>query len=705
MASLRISQLASLIGSDVSANDLLAIVDMSASETKNIDVTNLAQAIGPLFPDGSIPGTKVDFDVPPGSIGTTELADKSVTAAKLANSSSGLYGARPLTGDYIGQICVDDGYAYMWDGSTWQSVDGPNAIIGINYADGPVQIVVTSIDDNVAKVQTAFVDSTAARQFIAGPTVGAGTVSYRQIVGADLPTASALEQGAVQVAGGGLTMNGTLIEIENTIAPSSGTFYLVDYDEHGLVVDSRAIQAADLPVATETSNGVVRPGTGLTVTPAGVLNHSNTTVAGTYSKVTIDPQGHVTVGGNIEAADVPELPADKIVGGTFDPALIAAESIDGSKLTDYSTCYIQPNQPLDGEYLGRFWLNPETSQLYAYARGSAGDYWIPVGFGRLAQENLRFCGTFDADASTITTLTDYGVQAGLTLGAIPEATTEITGAYLVCIKAGSGVALPNINGKSVTEGDWILAVNEAWEFVDVGQGGGGGGGGASVLNDLLDVQVDSLRSLGQAGATAKAGYALAEGDLLTFDSGSGMWKNKPPAEVTVPEKLADLSDVTPTDPPGTGNILTWNGSAWVDLAAPPADISNSSIKQLNDVADGMVPVDGDVLTWDGSEWTSSPPADTMPEPDADGVYLRKAEGDVYTWEDAEPLFIPMNDWSGIPTRTTVRATPPPPPPIPAPLPEPEPEVDPGFGVVSGGISGGFSSAGTVDIVDLEDIDE
>ena len=181
---------------------------------------------------------------------------------------------------------------------------------------------------------------------------------------------------------------------------------------------------------------------------------------------------------------------------------------------------------------------------------------------------------------------------------------------------------------------------------------------------------------------AKAGYALAEGDLLTFDPMSGMWKNKPPAEVTVPEKtsdltndgengvnpfitqadvpekLADLSDVTPTDPPGTGNVLG-TVRLVIDLAAPPADISNSSIKQLNDVADDMVPVDGDVLTWDGTEWTSNPPADTMPEPDADGVYLRKAEGDVYTWEDAEPLFIPMNDWSGIPTRTTVRATPPP----------------------------------------------
>ena len=740
MASLRISQLANLIGTDVSPGDLLAIVDMSASETKNIDVTNLAQAIGPLFPDGSIPGTKVDYEIPPGEIGTTELADKSVTAIKLADSSSGLYGARPAAGSHIGQICVDNGLAYMWDGAAWQTVDGVNAIIGIAYSDGPVEVSVASIENSVAQVQTAFVDSTQARQFIAGPTTGPGAVSYRQIVGADLPTAGPLEQGAVQVAGGGLTMNGTLIEIDNTIAPSSGTFYLVDYDANGLVVDSRAIQAADLPVATETSNGVVRPGTGLVVNPSGVLNHSNTTVAGTFTKVTIDPEGHVNIGGNIDASDVPELPADKITNGTFDPALVASRSIDGTKLADYSTCYIQPNQPLDGEYLGRFWLNPETSQLYAYARGSAQDYWVPVGFGRLAQENLRFCGTFDADSSTIASLTEYGIQAGLTVGSIPDATTEITGVYLVCIKAGNNVPNDNLNGKSITEGDWILAVNDAWEFVDVGQGGGSGGG-ASVLNDLLDVQIDSLRSLGEAGALAKAGYALAEGDLLTFDQASGMWKNKPPADVVVPdktsdltndgedganpfvtqadidasivaadipEKLADLSDVTPNNPPGTGNVLTWNGSAWIDLAAPPADISNSSIKQLNDVADAMVPVDGDVLTWNGSEWTSEPPADTMPEPDADGVYLRKAEGDTYTWEDAEPLFIPMNDWSGIPTRTTVRATPPPPPPTPTPTPDSD-FVDPGFGVdpiFSGGFtSGEISSAGTVDIVDLEDIDE
>ena len=163
---------------------------MSASETKNIDVVNLAQALAPLFPADSIPGDSVDIKLEPGSVGTTELADKSVTAIKLANSSTGLYGLRPALGSYIGQICVDDGKAYMWDGSSWKTVDGPNAIIGITWDGfGPVQVASTSIENGVAKVGTAFVNSTEARQFIAGPTAAAGLVTYRQIVGADLPTA------------------------------------------------------------------------------------------------------------------------------------------------------------------------------------------------------------------------------------------------------------------------------------------------------------------------------------------------------------------------------------------------------------------------------------------------------------------------------------------------------------------------------------
>ena len=525
MASLRISQLANLIGTDVSANDLLAIVDMSASETKNIEVTDLAQALGPLFPDGSIPGTKVDFDLPPGSIGTLELADKSVTAPKLADSSTGLYGLRPATGEYIGQICVDDGYAYMWDGTTWQPVDGPNAIIGINYTDGPVQIVVTSIVDNVAQIQTGFVDSTQARQFIAGPTASPGAVTYRQIVGADLPTASATEQGAVQVAGGGLTMNGTLIEIDNTIAPSAGTFYLVDYDEHGLVIDSRAIQASDLPVATETTNGVIRPGTGLTVTPAGVLNHTNTTVAGTYTKVTVDPEGHVNIGGQLDASDIPDLSFDQITSGEIGSGVLGECAVEAFNICDYATCLMQEDNPGAGAFLGQFWYTPSTAQLRVYARGSGPEnIWLPVGFGALQANNLRWLGTYDATNDAVVSVTAIGVSEGISAGQpFPAPTDQLSGGYFLCQNAGNSMSQPNLNGISHDAGDWSLCVNEAegWVHIDAAAPGGGGGGSAQYLNDLLDVNIG-----GNGGPFSTAPtMALSSKQLLKYDGGDGMWKN------------------------------------------------------------------------------------------------------------------------------------------------------------------------------------
>ena len=67
--------------------------------------------------------------------------------------------------------------------------------------------------------------------------------------------------------------------------------------------------------------------------------------------------------------------------------------------------------------------------------------------------------------------------------------------------------------------------------------------------------------------------------------------------------LDDLNDVNvPT--PDDGDVLAWNGSEWVSAAAPPADISGSSINQLNDV-DASGAADGDMLIWDGTNWVNT----------------------------------------------------------------------------------------------------
>ena len=731
MSNLRISQLAELAGADAATIDLLAIVDQSASETKSIKLSELGAAIGPLFPDKSIPGSKIDGKLAEGSIDTYELANGSVTAVKLASSSSGLYQARPAQGAHIGQICADNNLLYMWTGSRWQAIDGPNSIITITYGGGPVEIISIDSGNNTAEISTRFVDVYApnlflagpansggpvayrqilgadlpiaqknvqgavevngkglkmngdrieidnaitpsngkfylvdynaqglvvsskeisvsdlpdtnlAKQFAAGPTASAGAVTYREIVGDDLPTATSINQGAVKVSGNGLRMNsdvieidndiaantqqslvsynskglvtgnrdieitdlprtngprefvagptassgpldfrqivgadlptasnttqgavqvgdglsmtGNLIGIDNTITPSNRNFYLVDYDSNGLIVDSKEIEPADLPLATIDSPGVVMPGTGLTVTNLGELNHLNSVVPGTYPKVTIDAQGHFLQGFDLSAQDIPQINANKITSGTFDPERIENYSLTSAKFADYSTCYIQTTQPATGEYLGQMWLNPETNQLHTYGRSSNLSYWIPVGFGKLSQENLRICGTYDATASTIKTLTSFGTQAGLQVGPIPDATEELTGVYLLCQTGGDAISNEALNGITHTPGDWIVAVGGKWEFIDVGSGGGGGGDiGAAVLNDLLDVD------------TATAPEPRTN-DILIFDADTGLWKNKALDDIlpddaatettpgivrlaTLPEVVAGVSRTTAISP-------------------------------------------------------------------------------------------------------------------------------------------------------------
>ena len=85
------------------------------------------------------------------------------------------------------------------------------------------------------------------------------------------------------------------------------------------------------------------------------------------------------------------------------------------------------------------------------------------------------------------------------------------GLYFVVQTGGSNITIPNVNGDTCTEGDWILYIDQAQGAIhlDISAGGGGGGGGASKLDDLTDVDL-----------------SVVEADqLLQYDAISGMWKN------------------------------------------------------------------------------------------------------------------------------------------------------------------------------------
>ena len=513
MADKKISELTPLTGA-LNVADSLPISDDSASQTKKISPKALLEQAFLLVDDDSIPASKVDgnSDLPDGSVDTAALADASVTAQKLADNSSGVVASGLPGGVRIGQVGVDTSTNKLsvWDGGQWLNVKAAGSINTITGDLTGISLINVSVNGDTIALNTELAGTTAAKQFLAGPTGGSGTATYRAIVGPDLPIATSSEQGAVVVNGGGLTVDGNTIKIDNSITATT-QFGVVTHNAFGVVTGSRQITGADLPTATSTEQGAVLPGNGLVVDPSGALSIDNTVAPGTASKITYSAQGLVTAGAPLAPDDIPDIPGDKITGDTLNGGAIADRSIIEVKLADYSTCLVQEGQPSGDYKLGQFWFTPSTSQLRVYGRGSSGDLWLSVGFGALQAQNLRWAGTVNADTGNITTLTDIGVSEGLTAGSpVPTPSDELSGLYFVVDTAGTAITIPNVNGDLCTEGDWILYIDQAQGAIHLDiAAGGGGGGGASKLDDLTDVDLNTVE----------------DQQFLQYDALSGMWKN------------------------------------------------------------------------------------------------------------------------------------------------------------------------------------
>lgn len=510
MADLRISQLPALGAAALQADDIVASVDISASETKKITVKDLVQKSVTLIDAGSIPGDKITFSIPDGSIGTVQLADKSVTALKLADNSTALIASPLPTGVFVGQLGVDGGVAYIWNGGSWVPLF--NGIVKIHGGTvGPVTTTVTTVN-NEASVLAKIDNSAVPAAFVAGPTASAGEVSLRPIVPGDLPIASASTAGVVTVpAGGGLTIDGGVsglgsdLVVDNDVAPANDQ--LVSYNEKGLVISGRPIQGSDLPIATNGSVGAISAGPEFTVKPSGELNLANIVTGATYPVITYDNNGLVTSGRDLTDSDIPALPADKITSGTFNPSLFADKSISKEMLADYTIAYIQEDQPVvtSDDHVGILWYQESTAQLRMWNSNS----WMPVGFGRLSNENLRWGGLVNAATGLVAGVTEVGTTAGLKIGEKPPVATDaLGGLYLLVSEAGNNIEVTP--GVSYDAGDWCLCINEAegWIRIDT-LSGGGGGGGASTLSDLLDVTITGP----------------LDGQVLMYNGTSNIWVN------------------------------------------------------------------------------------------------------------------------------------------------------------------------------------
>ena len=335
-----------------------------------------------------------------GAVTTDELGAASVTAAKLAADSSTIVSGNAPTGSgaFEGQqwFNTNTGLAYVWDGSTWIQQAGVQSFV---FTDSTPIAFSSSVSAAGVATITSSLDTQTAATVFAGPTTGSAA------------------------------------------AP---TF--------------RALASGDLPVAATGTPGAISPGTGLSVAAGGVLNHTNVVSAGTYTKVTIDAQGHVSTGATLAAADIPSLDASKITTGTFSSAFLAANSVTAAQLADYGIAQVSESQPTP-EFAGQWWINPSDRSAYIWVgtvSPSINGYWLLVGYGSPTQLNLRFGGTYNASTNLVVTLNQYGTEAGLTVGQALGAPSSLNnGVYLAVTTAGTGTTpAPAV---SLAVGDWVLS--------------------------------------------------------------------------------------------------------------------------------------------------------------------------------------------------------------------------------------------------------
>lgn len=350
--------------------------------------------------------------LPDSAITTAKIADDAVTADKLANQSTTVIAAVSpnVNGVFTGQQWFNTvtKLPYVWNGSAWQQSAG--IVDSFIFTDTTPLTFSAAVNSTGVATITTTLDTQSAATVFAGPTTGSAA------------------------------------------AP---TF--------------RALTATDLPLAAAGVNGAIQPGTGLTVTGAGALNHTNSATAGTYTKLTIDAQGHVTTGATLSAGDIPNIDTSKITSGTFAANLIGTNTITGEKLADQSTVQFGGAGSTASivtfpvaNFKGQLFWDELNNDMYIWS-GSA---WVSV---TVTSGELILAGTFDASSGTagaIAALTAAGTAAGFALGALPAPTASNKQFYFV-VSIGGTPSSGQVSGIQFDPPDNILSTGAAWQKIDV----------------------------------------------------------------------------------------------------------------------------------------------------------------------------------------------------------------------------------------------
>ena len=449
----------------VTALGTTAYADSSVTTAKLADsaVTNVKIANGAITTAKVDAGGLGEAAIATNAVTTGKVLDGAITAAKLAANSSAIVQAGTPTGSgaYVGQLWFDTNTSvqYVWNGTAFIRQAAINVI---NFSDTtPLNFAVAYPDNHTATITTTL-DTQQANNVFVGPATG---------------------------------------------ADAAPTF--------------RALVPDDLPEATSTTQGVIQPGSGLAVN-AGVLNHSNAVTPGTYTKVTVDAEGHVSQGELLEDTDVPDLDAAKITTGEFPTARLADNAVTIDKLADYSTSSIGEEFPT-ATFIGQLHLNPLDRAFYMWD----GNVYVPIG---ISAGQILLAGTFDASTpagvGSVQSVTPDGAAAGFVVGDPLPVSTLTNNKYYFVVSEGGTITSGNAPNVTLAPPDLCLSVfsdtNPQWVEIDVSSGAGAIAATQVSFNPAASIAATNVQTaLEEVSTECRNATNITSGTLAVARGGTG----------------------------------------------------------------------------------------------------------------------------------------------------------------------------------------
>lgn len=653
-----ISNLPALPGIALSSFDELAIVDVDANETKKIAAEAFLQGALALLPPGSIDGNLITYPETP-VVDPNSIADGSITAAKLADNSSGIYASQlPSTGDFVGQACIlSNGTVYFWTGSEWLAASsaGNDAQIGAgDLADNSSGIWTggasdPSDDGNFIGQIAVSTDGKAymwngtewfaltaevADDSVTGEKLGDNSSAVFYTEGSSNIQGEFIGQLAIDDAQGqayawtgtewisltsadsytgsngdpiNVAIDATTREISATLADTtSANEFLAGPTSAGGTVGYRAIESSDLPLATFGNAGAVTPGPSLTVNN-GQLDLETTVAANffEYHLVSYNEYGIITGSAALQdAIFIPPATTSSlgvvIVGDGLSVDFDGVLSVDSTGVDIPPASDTTPGVILVGGGLtisagGVLSIDNDVT-AGTYTKVSINNYGLVTGGAFLTSVDIP-----DLDASKITT----GEIDPLRLADGSISRRHFADYAITFIQeTAPTLNVGSIGGLWLKESSGALSVFNGNRWVSVAGSGGSGGGNTEPppaglrYGGIVDGTTGLITAITTEGA--EAGFsATTELAGLVTDDNVGVYFVVNPAG----DQISVISGQATSVGDWVLAASTDTGWSWVDRSGGGGSGLDPTTIELNQLADVQAdaPVDGDCLIYNGIE--------------------------------------------------------------------------------------------------------